>query len=491
MSNTKHIVIIGGGLAGLSAGCYARASGFETTILEHGALGGVCTAWSRGPYTVDGCIHWLTGGPFERFYRELGILPSVSTHVLEQFLSYRDLQSGVSVSVTRDLAALGKALTELAPGDADEIARLIAGSEDFASVTPPLDAPQLRTLHDALSQLWEMRGHIKTLAHFRKPLGVWISEHISDPTLRRVFTRLAPTDAPALVLLMVLGYLGRGYLSRPDGGTARFRDALIATYQRLGGVARTGTTVSEVLVHDDRARGVVLSDGSMIDADIVISTASGPETVLQLLGGHYGAAAFRKRLQSWKMFEPVVLASFGVTTPLAGLPATQIIDGLAPFDVGGHSTKHLYIRLYNDDPSFAPPGHCVVQVMANTTYDYWAKRGTSYGDAKTRVAEMLWSQLAEQLPIASSRAMTDVATPLTFWNHARSFRGAFEGWLPSSEAMFSGVDKTLPGLADFYMAGQWVEPGGGVPTAVMSGRQVMQLVCKQAGMPFSVPIRVD
>ena len=60
----RHIVIIGGGLAGLSAGCYARASGFRTTIVEHNlALGGVCTAWTRGPYTIDGCIQWLTGAP--------------------------------------------------------------------------------------------------------------------------------------------------------------------------------------------------------------------------------------------------------------------------------------------------------------------------------------------------------------------------------------------------------------------------------------------
>ncbi|HEY5375632.1 MAG TPA: NAD(P)-binding protein, partial [Polyangiaceae bacterium] len=73
-----HVVIIGGGLAGLSAGCYARANGFRSTIVEHNlALGGVCTAWSRGTYTIDGCIHWLTGGPFQQIYEELGIVPRV------------------------------------------------------------------------------------------------------------------------------------------------------------------------------------------------------------------------------------------------------------------------------------------------------------------------------------------------------------------------------------------------------------------------------
>jgi phytoene dehydrogenase-like protein len=80
--------------------------------------------------------------------------------------------------------------------------------------------------------------------------------------------------------------------------------------------------------------------------------------------------------------------------------------------------------------------------------------------------------------------MLDMATPLTFWRHARSWRGAYEGWMPSSDAFFGHVAKTLPGLQDFYMAGQWVEPGGGVPTALMSGRQLVQILCEREGRTF-------
>ena len=46
------------------------------------------------------------------------------------------------------------------------------------------------------------------------------------------------------------------------------------------------------------------------------------------------------------------------------------------------------------------------------------------------------------------------------------------------------MSKTLPGLENFYMIGQWVEPGGGVPTAAMSGRNVMQIICKRDKRPF-------
>jgi len=44
--------------------------------------------------------------------------------------------------------------------------------------------------------------------------------------------------------------------------------------------------------------------------------------------------------------------------------------------------------------------------------------------------------------------------------------------------------KTLPGLANFYMAGQWVMPGGGLPSGIMTGRYVTQIICKQDKKKF-------
>lgn len=58
----KSIVIVGAGIAGLTAGIYAQQAGFSTTIYEqHSIAGGLCTGWDRKGYHIDGCIHWLTG----------------------------------------------------------------------------------------------------------------------------------------------------------------------------------------------------------------------------------------------------------------------------------------------------------------------------------------------------------------------------------------------------------------------------------------------
>jgi phytoene desaturase len=52
--------------------------------------------------------------------------------------------------------------------------------------------------------------------------------------------------------------------------------------------------------------------------------------------------------------------------------------------------------------------------------------------------------------------------------------------------MTTMIQRTLPGLSDFYMAGQWVMPGGGVPPCLLSGRHAVQLLCPNDGKTFSV-----
>jgi phytoene dehydrogenase-like protein len=252
------MLIVGGGLAGLSAGCHARANGFDVTIVEHNlALGGVCTAWHRGPYLIDGRIHWLTGGPFLQLYEELGILPAVTLHALDAFATYRHARDGWHATLRRDLRRTEEELRALAPEDA------------------------------------------------------------------------------------------------------------------------------------------------------------------------------KRRIDAWPIFQPIVLASFGVAQPLADQPSTLLLDGIEPLTLGGRTNEHVYLRIYNDDPTFAPYGHAVIQAMLSTDYDWWATRGALYQREKDLAAERVLTCLDGYLPGVKAQArLVDLATPLTFWRNPRAWRGAFEGWIP-------------------------------------------------------------
>ena len=55
------------------------------------------------------------------------------------------------------------------------------------------------------------------------------------------------------------------------------------------------------------------------------------------------------------------------------------------------------------------------------------------------------------------------------------------------------MKKELPGLANFYMVGQWVSPGGGLPSGLMTGNHVVQILCKKDRKRFkaSEPVAVE
>ena len=61
-NSKKKVIIVGGGIAGLSAGIYALKAGFDAEIYEKNPIaGGECMGWNRKGYHIDNCIHWLTG----------------------------------------------------------------------------------------------------------------------------------------------------------------------------------------------------------------------------------------------------------------------------------------------------------------------------------------------------------------------------------------------------------------------------------------------
>jgi hypothetical protein len=55
-----------------------------------------------------------------------------------------------------------------------------------------------------------------------------------------------------------------------------------------------------------------------------------------------------------------------------------------------------------------------------------------------------------------------------------------------ARALFTGrrLSQTLPGLANFYMVGQWAGLPG-VPTVAAMGRDVARAICRSDGRPFT------
>lgn len=500
----KSIIIIGAGLAGLSTGCYAQMNRYQTRIFEHHATpGGVATCWKRKGYIIDGGIHFLMchkpGQSIYELYRELGAAQSNNFLDMTSYCCFMDEASGRSVQITKDLDLLAKELKAISPADSQIIDDLITGARVMQGTDigdMGMNKPQeLMSFLDKFKHMWKMRRFFKIFAGKYARSVADYGKAIHDPWLRYIIENMFLPEVPVWFNLMILGLLADGQMAMPEGGSLNFVLPIEKHYRNLGGQVTYGATVENILVENDRAVGVRLVDGSEHRADIVVSAADGYSTIFEMLDGRYVDAQFEKRYRNWKLTRPIVMISFGVAREFKDEPGMNIIKLDHPFTTGSKAINGISVRIFNYSDRFAPPGKTVVQVMFDTDWDWWnelQKDRPGYEAEKVRVANQVLERLETHYPgISSQVEMIDIATPYTWWRYTRNYKGAYMGWLLSSEIINSQIDKTLPGLGNFYMAGQWATPGGGVVSSLYSGRHVVQILCHGEGKAFLVVMPGD
>jgi len=269
-------------------------------------------------------------------------------------------------------------------------------------------------------------------------------------------------------------------------------------YLELGGEVSYGARVDEILVEGGRAVGVRLEGGFEERADVVVSAADGHATIYGMLGGRYVGEVQRYLYErnALPLFTSIIFIGVGVGRDLSDEP--QIVTGsdvpLAQvFDLGGRTYDRLHVRIHNFDPTLAPQGKTVLTCMLEADEPYWqrlrADDKARYEAEKRLVADAVVATLERRYPgLTSQVEMTDVSTPATLVRYTGNWRGSFEGWLPTPEWQMKDVPRTLPGLSGFWMVGQWVAPGGGLPSGPMSARQVQQLICKGDGVKFRTSV---
>ncbi|MBW2085986.1 MAG: NAD(P)/FAD-dependent oxidoreductase, partial [Deltaproteobacteria bacterium] len=353
--------------------------------------------------------------------------------------------------------------------------------------------PELTGLWDRVRFMWGLRGLLKYYrGKYVRSMAEYVQE-VKDPWLRWVLVNMFLPEVPVWFVLMIWGLLADRQLGLLENGSLGFVQAIEKRYQDLGGQVTYKAKVEEILVQNDRAVGVRLADGREHRADVVVSAADGYGTIFKMLGGRYQDDTIRARFSNWKLMRPMVMVSFGIAREFSDEPWLSLIKLKQPIKLGSQAVNEIIIRIFNYSPSFAPPGKTVVQVSFEAQWEYWnelVKDRPRYDAEKQRLTTETLERLERRYPgISSLVEVTDVATPYTTWRYTLNYKGAYEGWLPTVEAINTTVPRTLPGLADFYMAGQWVMPGGGVPPCIISGRHVIQILCHRDKKPFvtSVP----
>jgi phytoene dehydrogenase-like protein len=241
-------------------------------------------------------------------------------------------------------------------------------------------------------------------------------------------------------------------------------------------------------VENDRAVGVRLEDGSDQKSDIVISAADRHSTIFEWLDGKYVDDKIRGYYDRLPVFPPIVFVCLGVAADLGEEPYVISYPLKNRIRIGNSEHERIRVRIHNYDPTLAPAGKTVLSVKIPTDYNYWNEIGRDrqkYEAEKAGVEEAVINAVAERYTeIKLKIEAVDVATPLTFVRYTGNWRASYEGWQFTRDTMRVKIKPTLPNLSNFYMAGQWLAPGGGLPGAALSARRTVKLLCETERIPF-------
>jgi phytoene dehydrogenase-like protein len=501
----KSVIIIGSGIAGLSAGCYGQMNGYRTHIFEmHDKPGGLCTSWQKEGYTISNNIHWIMGlGPGTKLYRiweELGAVQGREV-VYYDVVRRVEIDNGKVFTIYADIDRLEQHMKELAPEDKNVIEEFIKGVRLCSRYEMPVEkAPELYSPIDKLKMMLTLFPFLRAMRKWGKVSVQEYAKRFRNPLLRDAFGTFGPPPGPGIprgtipvfFMQMALSSMHRKVTGYPVGGALAFARAIERRYLDLGGEIHYNSRVSEISVEKGCAIGIRLEDGTMHRADYVISAADGHTTIFDMLDGKYIDAEIRGYYDNLPVLPGIIHVALGVARSFKELPYSAFVVDYPldePLIIAGRELNRMMVSaIHNFDPTLAPPGKTVIRLWFPSDYDYWRslqEEPERYREEKEKIADTIVGLLNKRFPgLAEQVEMRDVATPITYERYTGNWRGSFEGWLPTTQTIGMRMRKTLPGLENFYMAGQWVRPGGTIAFVAVSGRDIIQLICKRDKKTF-------
>jgi phytoene dehydrogenase-like protein len=497
---SKKVIIIGAGIAGLTAGIHLQRNGYDTEIFElHSLPGGLCTAWDRKGYTIDGCLHWLVGSsPNDTFYHlwdELIDMKDLKCHDYDTYMVVEDGR-GRSITVHTDIDKLEREFLEKAPEDRKIILEFIGAARKLAEFQMPSDlSPETMGLRETWRMIKTALPYIPMALKYVRVTAADFAARCRNDLLRKTFEMMFVPEMSLIFLIFTLIWFHRRSAGYPIGGSLHFAQMIEKSYRGLGGKIHYRSRVAKVLYKGappkSTAIGITLATGATYNADIVISAADGHCTLFDMLEGKFLDKKFRKYYEDYHTFPSFLQISLGVKREFKKDPHTLCLPLEKPLAVDPETSRdYLGVRIFNFDPTLAPKGKTVISVILTTYNDhYWTSlrkdNPAKYRDEKKRLADSVIDALERRFgSVKKNIEMIDVSTPATVIRYTNNWKGSLEGWLLDPQVGFSQMKKELKGLANFYMAGQWVQPGGGVPGALISGRQLAQLICHRDRKEF-------
>ena len=407
INGTPRTFVVGGGLAGLTAGAVLARSGRPVTVLEAAAhIGGRARTRTHDGFSFNLGPHAVyKGGAGVRVLRRLGITPDGrSPSQRRAGLLVDGRIRGTLDVLVRDVHQRTRLLRFLGGLDAAEAADL-AGTTARAWIDGTLDDPCARAVAGAVARTATYQADLDRL------------------------------DASAAAHQLRAAARGVVYL---HGGWSQLVTALADSVRRDGGGIMTGMGVVAV-EHDEQVRSVRLTDGTTLPADAVVVAVQDPTRAAGLLDGPGRARLAGPAAAA----DPIRMAHLDVALRPSPSRRRGNVFGI---------DQDVFVNVPSDVAALAPPGGMVVHAAR------YLRAGEETGDWRPWLEDVLevalpgWrDDVVDARYVPRSMVAGDAPRPETGGGRGRP-----------------GVD--VAGVAGLAVAGDWVRADGYLyDAAVASG----------------------
>ncbi|MCC6801755.1 MAG: phytoene desaturase [Anaerolineae bacterium] len=487
---TPTVIIIGAGIAGITAAAHLARRGMHVTVFEKNQTpGGRCGHFTREGHTFDtGPTLMVMPLIYDAEFAALGESAREMLDLQRVDPTYHLVfDDGSQIALTSDLNHMREQLEAIEPGSFDGFLRYMdEGHRHYHLAMEHLVDRDFRTATQffSLSNLPLLYQLKPLVPHYRH-----MASYFDNPRLKSAFTfqdvymGLSPFEAPATFSMMPYTELAHG-VWYPKGGMHRIGAALMEIAQRAGVEFEMHAPIERIDVAGGQARGVVLEDGRYVPADVVIANADLPYVYQNLLPHDDMAEQMKHKRYSCS----VISFFWGVDKTYPALePHTLFLadDYAANFDsiidkLTVPDNPSLYVHApARLDPSMAPPGEdTLIGIVPVGHID--------------ETGEQDWVRIRDQARQAIFRRLANVGitdleahikfeanyTPLSWRQRYNLAKGATHGLSHTLMQLgYMRPHNRHPRYHNLYFTGASTHPGTGVPSALISARLAAERVC--------------
>lgn len=506
-------IIIGGGHNGLVTAAYLARAGKKVLVLEQRkVLGGACVTEETWPGFKVSSLSYLCSLLQARIVTDLE-LKKFGYHIYPKDPSFfTAFPDGRHLFFFRHQQQTYEQIAKFSPRDAEafhryeqELERLAEWVEALLLTTPPNLVQRKLADYLALGKLGlsTLKLGDENLVRLVRIMTQSVRDFLDERFVSNEIKTTLATDGvigtnggpstPGTAYILLHHVMGdaagaRGLWGFVRGGMGAISEAIAGAAQAHGATIRTNAAVSQILVQDEQAVGVVLTDGEEIYARKIVSNADPKRTFLQLIEAKHLGDDFRAQIVNFKSHGAAVkinLALDGVPNftafPTNGLglphkatmhvcPSMDYIDRAWDDAAQGRPATNPMLECTMPtayDDSIAPPGKHIMCIFAQFA-PYKLQDAIWNDELKDQFADRCLDALADYAPnIRDIILHRQVISPLDMEREYGLTGGSiFHGDLGLDQLFFmrpvAGWAKYSTPIRNLYLCGSGTHPGGGV-----------------------------